>query len=437
MNNILLVLSDFADPTNVTRNFFGHVIKNLSSPPSFHGKTVYLCGDINNAHGLELEAAKRVFVVENLSCGDSHTWPVVGIGRVPIQMHGMGVFYPQFFDSTQNFFERICVEHEFQSLKESNKPSTAFRTAIYITSVEQDSAGDRHFNLLRCSSNLSGPTGNFRATDRHIVDALNQEAGRLFDNPAPLNHVLAQVYHNIAATDKQKEKKASIKAHADKTKDMPPNGFMAFCTFYNQLEKLTQLDDPFDYGYRDKKTSASGLTTLLFRLKRCVAQRPGCTLTPRFEVKLYPESVFFMPLSTNRLYTHEIRPPGLEVSRLPTRLGYVVRCSSTEAVHKDGRTFIKRHDRLAELEPVTPQGLKELRNVYAKENATDNLIDYGHRFPFSMNEGDYAAPQYEMADEFRVYNVATKGNLFEELRASIDFEPVVKGRQVGDSFVFW
>jgi hypothetical protein len=58
-------------------------------------------------------------------------------------------------------------------------------------------------------------------------------------------------------------------------------------------------------------------------------------------VTLYPESAFFMPLSTNRLYTHEIRPSGLDASLLPTRLGYVVRCSSTEAVHKHGQTFIK------------------------------------------------------------------------------------------------
>ena len=34
--------------------------------------------------------------------------------------------------------------------------------------------------------------------------------------------------------------KAKIKAHADKTKDMPVNGLMAFVTFYDKLEKLTQ-----------------------------------------------------------------------------------------------------------------------------------------------------------------------------------------------------
>ena len=32
---------------------------------------------------------------------------------------------------------------------------------------------------------------------------------------------------------KEKEKKAKIKAHSDKTKDMPRNCLIAFCTFYN------------------------------------------------------------------------------------------------------------------------------------------------------------------------------------------------------------
>ena len=140
--------------------------------------------------------------------------------------------------------------------------------------------------------------------------------------------------------------------------------------------------------------------------------------------------VFFMPLSTNRLYTHEIRPSRLLVPQLPTRLGYVVRCSSTKAVHKNGQTFIKRQTGLEKLQQVTPEGIRELREVYAKENATDQFIDYGQRFPFSMNKGDYSAPLYEMADEFRQYTIATETNPFHGLLASVDFEPVVKGRQV-------
>lgn len=111
-------------------------------------------------------------------------------------------------------------------------------------------------------------------------------------------------------------------AHADKTKDMPTNGLMAFCTFYDDLSHLTPLaDDPFDLGVPFKKKVCSALTKLRFRLKDCVAQRAGCMLAKQFDVPLYPNSVFFMPLSTNRLYTHEICPAEfVTADKLPTRL---------------------------------------------------------------------------------------------------------------------
>lgn len=108
---------------------------------------------------------------------------------------------------------------------------------------------------------------------------------------------------------------------------------------------------------------------------------------------LYPGSVFFMPLSTNRLYTHEIRPSTLDAALLPTRLGYVVRCSSTEAVHKNGHTFLDRAGDLVRLEPPTAAGMGDLRKLYAEENRTSSFIDYGDRFLFSMNTGDYVAPR--------------------------------------------
>lgn len=100
-----------------------------------------------------------------------------------------------------------------------------------------------------------------------------------------------------------------------------------------------------------------------------------------------------MPLSTNRLYTHEIRPSTLGADALPTRLGYVVRCSSAEAVHKDGRTFLKSAGDLVKLGPPTPEGMDELRRLYAEENRTSSFIDYGDEFLFSMNTGDYVAPR--------------------------------------------
>src|SRR6476661_371128 len=130
---------------------------------------------------------------EGGGAGDGKSWALVDRGRVPVHVHGVGVYYRRFFDPGFDHFNRICAEHEFQALTESTKPGTAHRTGIYLTPVEQDDDG-LHFRLLRCSTNLSGPTENFRATDLRIVDALNQEAGFIFENHAPLNHVLAQIY---------------------------------------------------------------------------------------------------------------------------------------------------------------------------------------------------------------------------------------------------
>jgi len=311
----------------------------------------------------------------------------VDLGKVPIRVAGVGVLYRRFFDAGDDHFQRICADHTFQSLTESVKPSKAHRTGIYLTPVTRDGDALR-FHLLRCSTNLSGPTENFCANDRRIVDALNREAAGMFRDHAPLNHVLAQLYPNTPASHGHKQTKAKISAHADKTKDMPVNGIMAFCTFYDGLAKLAPLaSDPFDYGYKDK----TGLTKLSFRLKESARARAPA-LPPEFTVTLYPGSVFFMPLSTNRLYTHELQSSMLNAELLPTRLGYVVRCSKTEAIHERGTTFLDIAGHRVAMEPPTPEGTLALRELYAAENRTDAVIDYGDRFRFSMNEGDYKAP---------------------------------------------
>ncbi|WP_238005309.1 hypothetical protein KZZ52_17370 [Dactylosporangium sp. AC04546] len=393
--NILVAPSTLEDD-GLLKEFFGSVVTpdELSSGSAdIAKKTVYLCGDISRIGGDSLNAAARVFVVRefayNYDEGDDRPWKLVASGQVPVSVHGAGVYYRRFFGSDSDHFNRICAEHAFQSLTESTKPGVAHRTGIYLTPVARD--GDElHFRLLRCSTNLSGPTENFRATDARIVDALNHEAGFIFRNQASLNHVLAQVYHNTPAVADRKQSKAKISAHADKTKDMPVDGIMAFCTFYDQLDKLRPMaEDTFDYGLK----GISGLTKLQFRRKGPVEERAGCILPQQFTVTLYPNSVFFMPLSTNRMYTHEVRPSTLDAESLPTRLGYVVRCSGTEAVHRDGHTFLKTGGGLVKLEPPTVEGTNELRKLYAEENATQDFIDYGNRFLFSMNTGDYLAPR--------------------------------------------
>ncbi|MGW0434833.1 hypothetical protein ACWDV4_20130 [Micromonospora sp. NPDC003197] len=393
--NILVAPSELQG-NGLASDFCGPVITldDLSSGSlDLAQKTVYLCGDISSISGHKLDTAERVFVIREFSHGynedDGKPWPLVGLGQVPIRVPGVGVYYRRFFDPSSDYFNRICAEHSFQSLTESTKPGTAHRTGIYLTPVTRDS-GELHFRLLRCSTNLSGPTENFRATDTGIVDALNREAAFVFRNQASLNHVLAQIYHNTPTTAERKQSKAKISAHADKTKDMPVNGIMAFCTFYGQLDKLRPLtEDAFDYGLN----GVSGLTKLRFRLKEPAEKRAGHQFPSQFTLTLYPNSVFFMPLSTNRLYTHEIRPSTLDAELLPTRLGYVVRCSSAEAVHKNGHTFLKADGDPVQLEPPTPEGMNELRKLYAEENKSQAFIDYGDKFLFSMNTGDYIAPQ--------------------------------------------
>ncbi|WP_173092137.1 hypothetical protein [Actinomadura verrucosospora] len=392
-SNILVAPSTLRDH-DLIRDFFGSTVTQedlASGSADVAQKTVYLCGDVSGISGRHLHAAARVFVIRELSHGYredvDEPWPLVGSGQVPIRVHGAGVYYRRFFDLDSDHFNRIRAEHAFQSLTESTKPGTAHRSGIYLTPVTRN--GDElHFRLLRCSTNLSGPTEGFRQTDTSIVEALNREAATVFRNQAPLNHVLAQIYHNTPATEERKQAKAKISAHADKTKDMPVNGVMAFCTFYDGLDKLRPLtEDAFDYGVK----GVSGLTKLHFRLKEPAGERDA--LVPQFTVPLYPGSVFFMPLSTNRLYTHEIRPSMLDAGLLPTRLGYVVRCSSAEAVHKNGSTFLKTDGDEVRLEPPTAAGMDELRRLYAEENKTSSFIDYGDAFSFSMNTGDYVAPR--------------------------------------------
>ncbi|MEX0172044.1 hypothetical protein [Streptomyces sp. LMG1-1-1.1] len=394
-SNILVAPSSLQGDEFV-RDFFGSTItpEDLDSgSPDLAHKTVYLCGDISAIRTRQLRSAARAFVIRELSHGyheaADRPLSLVDLGRVPARVHGVGVYYRRFFDPDADDFGRIRDEHAFQSLTESTKPGTAHRSGIYLTPVTR-SGDDLHFRLLRCSTNLSGPTESFRPTDTRIVEALNREAATVFRNQAPLNHVLAQIYHNTLATAERKQSKAKISAHADKTKDMPTNGVMAFCTFYEGIDALQPLaEDAFDYGVK----GASGLTRLHFRLKDSVEEHDGVTLPGQFTLTLYPGSVFFMPLSTNRLYTHEIRPSTLDAALLPTRLGYVVRCSSAEAVHKNGDTFLKVAGDLVKLRPPTPAGLDELRRLYAEENRTSSFIEYGDEFRFSMNTGDYLAPQ--------------------------------------------
>lgn len=365
-------------------NFENHILQ--------PNTTFYLCGDITNY--LQNIKIKKFYIIKEISknYGELNT---ISLGNVPINLYNTGVYFRNFFEESKDYFNLLSSEHEYQNLTESSKDSKAFRKGIYLTNVEKINDNEYKFKLLRCSTNLDGPTENFRTTDLSVVDSVNNISKMFFEQDVELNHVLAQIYENkiIKTEDKITERKAKIKEHSDKTKDMPINGLMAFCTFYkgfnssgftdlNKVKRSTT--DLFDYCYGE----SSVLTKLRFRLKSCVKND---TLKNIFDITLYPNSVFLISLETNRLYTHEIIPSILPITKLPTRLGYVIRCSKTEAIHKNNATYIIDGKCQVKLEYPDIEKVKKLKDLYYTENTTNIVMDYSKIY-FSLNSGDYKCP---------------------------------------------
>ena len=386
----------------VKNNFCGLVFCDIESFINYncnHNAIIYMCGDIdNNYDKIRSIESKSINVIKEFSynyCNLEH-YELINIGQVPINIYNVGIYFRNLFSSCKDYFNLISNAHQFQALTESNKLSNAFRTGIYLTKVEEIDDGFK-FKLLRCSSNLDGPTDNFRDCDNEIVNRVNNLAGQFFEENAELNHVLAQIYENkiVNINTKNVERKAKIKAHSDKTKDMPKNGLIAFCTFYKNYcdDKFNSTDmnnikksknDLYDYCYKN----VSVLTKMRFKLKKMVNDS---TLMKSFDITLYPNSVFIIPLSTNRLYTHEIIPSVLQIDKIPVRLGYVIRCSNTEAVFKNNQTYINENGNSIKLEDPNTEGIKELKDLYFKENITNDTIHY-NKFNFSLNNGDYKKP---------------------------------------------
>lgn len=273
-------------------------------------------------------------------------------------------YFKNFFD--KNYFNLIKNSHNFQDLTESNKPGISYRKGLYLTKCfrENDIV---NFKLLRCSTNLKGPTENFNEFDEEIIKKVNEMTISL-GYKAELNHVLAQIYNNYVVDGK--DKKAKIKEHSDKTKDMNSDGLIVFCTFYDT----------------DSILNESQLTKLRFRSKE--------NRENKLDIVLHQNSLLIIPLSTNRLYTHEIIPSYLNVENIPTRLGYVIRCSNTNAIFKDNKVFVKNdNEELTELKKPTVEDIKLLKDLYAMENKSIDVIDYSIiKNEFSLNDGDYLCP---------------------------------------------
>lgn len=422
--------------TELKENFFGFVITSLEKLDdilSFGsdfislGK-IYLTGNVTELFSNSVvKEYKQVFVITDFVLFDENaenTEKVLDIakissenpeqnikciryGNVPIYVDDIGIFVREFYDENVDWFNCVSTDHQFQNLTEGNKDGVAYRTGIYITSVTQIGTGLKFF-LLRCSSNFTGGTDNFTDTDEKIINKTQEFADGISFSKVKLNHVLAQIYWNNqgdfqtdskSQQNQQNDKKAVIKAHSDKTKDMPRNALMAFASFYKDykncrfehLEKFgvhRSKTNPFDFVYKE----TSVLTTLQFVMKKEANEDPEYDEFPRkFTIPLYPNSLFIMSLSGNRIYTHEIVPSNLPVAMLPIRMGYVIRCSKTKAIHSDGKTYMFSGDELVEMTELTTEHRENLKQLYAEENKTINFVEY----PFinaSMNKGDYLPP---------------------------------------------
>ena len=401
-----LIVSYLKQLEYLKNNFCGLVVSKISDLNNFDLKSraLYMCGDIkillseleNLGYISEPIDLTNIYIIEELSYNYSFNADMnnlINIGQVPININNVGVYFRNYFSSYCNFFDNLNNEHQFQILTDSNKPSNAYRKGIYITKVSETTEGLK-FNLLRCSTNLEGPTDNIRATDDKIIKQVNKLGELFFEQETEFNHVLAQIYSNTKINNV--DKKAKIKPHSDKTKDMPTNGLMTFCTFYQGyfLHKFNNLpndvhrseSDIYDYVYKD----ITVLTKLRFRLKN---PENNPDLVKQFDITLYPNSVFIMSLKSNRLYTHEIVPSILPVEKLPIRMGYVVRCSLTEAVFntEDKQTYINYNNNLVKLEKASDSDIDKLKNIDYRENCSDGQITYPE-INFSLNMGDYMKP---------------------------------------------
>src|SRR4051812_41845070 len=272
--NILVVLPNdgglHSETQDLIHRFCGKVVNSFSDIKASGDQRIYVCGDIT---GINSEPGP-LYIIKELSSNFekyiTNNIYLITLGEVPFVISKAGVYFKKLFTDA-DYFNRIKSEHQFQELTESDKPGKAFRKGIYLTKITkaENEGGNEvlQYRLLRCSSNLTGPTDNFRNTDHLIVDKLNEAVKYVFTHETELNHVLAQIYENKARTaDNDKEVKSKIKAHSDKTKDMPKEGLIVFCTFYDNVEAghlKPSATDRFDWCY--KETSA--LTRLHFKLK--------------------------------------------------------------------------------------------------------------------------------------------------------------------------
>ena len=368
-SNILLVCHPHED-YSIVDNFCGHVIFHNFAHDNYYKfspqKTYFLCGTIDHyTH----ESCKYIFFVKEC-CNPTPVDSPYTISKdsLPINHHGVAIELRNVFSQYDHLFTTVKRCHHFGELTESTKTNKAFRTGLYMSNVVKSDNEQYSFNLMRCSSNFSNATENFRFVDRNIIQTVQSKCDTLFEEPVSLNHVLAQIYNNL-----EDMKRATLKAHSDKTKDMAiDSGVIAFCSFYD----VEPLDE-------------RSCSRLKFKLK----DKEDMSMVKTFTLTLLPNSVIIIPLSTNRLYTHEIKS---SLGTYPsTRMGYVIRCSKQRAVSRNGETFLlmDNGDECCLTKP-NPEEIVHIKGLYLAQNNETEYPDFMPVLSHSLNEGDFMTPIY-------------------------------------------
>lgn len=410
--NKFLSKGDEIDLKFVMENFAGQVCDNIDD---YNTKfkcpetITFIAGNVDyilNCLGYDKKFDRRIVIVTNFSNEQTYSkyeseFDFFTSAMLPINIHNLGIYIRCLFDDETQYnnyyYDKITKAHDLISLTESNKSSMAFRTGRYLTKITQhDSCPDDencfkshelHYKYMRCSTNFQKGTHNFYKIDNEIIDKTNRHMNKYFTNCAEFNHVLAQAYHN-KIDEFGKSRHANISKHSDKTEDMPENALIGFFTSY-------KFDPSVEYGYQDFEIFYKNqlvLTKLNFERKHDVDIE--LYPTKQFSISLYPGSVLAIPLSTNRLYTHEIKTPGLNPNILPTRLGYVMKSSKTNAIYDvlTNKTYIEDETGRTEMHPITEEEMKYLRDMYFQENVNSQRVVYDNMY-YSMNDGDYMIPE--------------------------------------------
>lgn len=114
--------------------FFGRVVTNLESITAQHialASRLYLCGNVDKIMSelAALTTHKTCYVVRKVSFNmGSYVIKTIGVGQMPLDCFGVGVYFRRLFDESQ-IFDNVESEYTFQTLTNRTKPESRFALA--------------------------------------------------------------------------------------------------------------------------------------------------------------------------------------------------------------------------------------------------------------------------------------------------------------------